>query len=1001
MTITEQTKNLVIDQGTDFYYVFSYPDASSGDVAIAEMRQWAGGPLLATFSASVNTVAKTVELALPNSITANIKRAGVYEIIIQNGASAYPLYAGKVGLRIGATTGPGTTPSYPVGQYGSTKDPVRAVATTNITLSGTQSVDGVSLIADDPVLVAGQTDGTTNGIYLVASGAWTRRKDADTSAELKPGFAVWVSEGSVNHDSLWELQTDNPIVLGTTALTFAVKAGSAAGFALQSALTTEINRATTAEATKEKLIPSISDGNVSGLADGQYYVDETANVAGLALGTTAGTAAEGSAVVYKGDLTANIKDYGALADGSDSSAALTSACAASTDVFVPKGTYTFSTAPTIPSGTAIRFAKGARFLWTGTGTFFNLSGLSQVKFTNGRISLTAANQTAFYVYGSFRCSWKTCIIDGGHTIATGSTYATQIGFQFRNNAGDNRIIDCDLNNLGKAITTDSIQNYLIGSVVGTCKIGIHGDAGSFGAGMSVSDTTFVSTAAATDNHVLVDVDANAWWFANCWFEGATDALKIGSTTHGPVGFGMVNCKIAGSTSCLTLNASRQTSLVNVKFDSDSGQTPTELAINATNCPEGTAINLISKQSFDFATSVFPTGWLVMGRGVMTIPSVSRIRVNSPSGGATVPAEIHADGSQSVDLFQVWNSSGAKRIWVDNNAGFAVGNGSSSFSVGAAFGQAIINASGQTTIGKQDRTGTQSISPSTSDISLTLVGRATTSRLLALRALTSQTGDLAEWQDSSGNILGRIGPSGRLITGITTAPILADLVDGEVALSSDAAGRLVATGRSSGALTSNVLSDSMSRFVPWVIGGWYINPLVVQGRTSVLTQGRFYAHVFFSGPDGVTIDKLDCNVATVGSSGSVTRMGVYQVTNQSRPFAWSNGVAWASLLVDGGTVATDGSTGQKTITLGSALVIPANTWFAVGGADQVATPATRYVGGQAGGNWASAFGQTGSGGYGTSAGLSIIADSVTGALPATLTPTTLLNLDSGVGIHRSA
>ena len=100
------------------------------------------------------------------------------------------------------------------------KAPVKAIATSNITLSGTQSVDGVSLTAGMRVLVAGQTAAENNGIYVVAAGAWARATDADSSSEVKDGMSVFVEQGTVYGDSTWVLITNNDITLNTTALTF-------------------------------------------------------------------------------------------------------------------------------------------------------------------------------------------------------------------------------------------------------------------------------------------------------------------------------------------------------------------------------------------------------------------------------------------------------------------------------------------------------------------------------------------------------------------------------------------------------------------------------------------------------------------------------------------------------------------------------------------------------------------------------------------------------------
>jgi hypothetical protein len=106
------------------------------------------------------------------------------------------------------------------------KAAVRAVAASNITLSGTQTVDGVALIANDRCLVAGQSAAANNGIYVVASGAWTRATDADNTGELAPGTQVAVTEGASpassggNADSIWRLVSDSAITIGTDAQTW-------------------------------------------------------------------------------------------------------------------------------------------------------------------------------------------------------------------------------------------------------------------------------------------------------------------------------------------------------------------------------------------------------------------------------------------------------------------------------------------------------------------------------------------------------------------------------------------------------------------------------------------------------------------------------------------------------------------------------------------------------------------------------------------------------------
>ena len=106
------------------------------------------------------------------------------------------------------------------------KQSVRVATTANITLSGTQTIDGVAVVAGDRVLVKNQTTGSQNGIYVVAAGAWSRATDANAAAELTSAF-VFVEQGTTNKDSAW-VQTADSITLDTTALTWVQFSGSGA-----------------------------------------------------------------------------------------------------------------------------------------------------------------------------------------------------------------------------------------------------------------------------------------------------------------------------------------------------------------------------------------------------------------------------------------------------------------------------------------------------------------------------------------------------------------------------------------------------------------------------------------------------------------------------------------------------------------------------------------------------------------------------------------------------
>ena len=106
------------------------------------------------------------------------------------------------------------------------KDSVRVATTANITLSGTQTIDGVTVAAGDRVLVKDQSTGSQNGIYVVAASAWSRADDANVSAEVTAGLFVFVEEGTANGDNGFVLTTNQPITLDTTALTFTQFSGA-------------------------------------------------------------------------------------------------------------------------------------------------------------------------------------------------------------------------------------------------------------------------------------------------------------------------------------------------------------------------------------------------------------------------------------------------------------------------------------------------------------------------------------------------------------------------------------------------------------------------------------------------------------------------------------------------------------------------------------------------------------------------------------------------------
>lgn len=96
---------------------------------------------------------------------------------------------------------------------------VQAATTANITLSGTQTVDTVALIAGDKCLVKDQATASENGVYTVAAGAWTRHADADTADEVYRGI-VMVLNGSVNTNKLFASSNLTPPTIGADSISY-------------------------------------------------------------------------------------------------------------------------------------------------------------------------------------------------------------------------------------------------------------------------------------------------------------------------------------------------------------------------------------------------------------------------------------------------------------------------------------------------------------------------------------------------------------------------------------------------------------------------------------------------------------------------------------------------------------------------------------------------------------------------------------------------------------
>ena len=152
----------------------------------------------------------------------------------------------------------------------------KAATTSNIDLAtgGLLVIDGYQTIAGDRILVKDQTNTAQNGIYVVASGAWTRAADFDSPVEIVPGDFTFVEGGSTYSDTGW-VQTEVVTTVGTSPIAFTQFSGAGTyvagngltltgnSFSINTGVTVDLNSAQTLT-NKTLTSPTINTPSING-----------------------------------------------------------------------------------------------------------------------------------------------------------------------------------------------------------------------------------------------------------------------------------------------------------------------------------------------------------------------------------------------------------------------------------------------------------------------------------------------------------------------------------------------------------------------------------------------------------------------------------------------------------------------------------------------------------------------------------------------------------------
>lgn len=188
-----------------------------------------------TLDMSSGTVGTITGLATPTNSTdaatkGYVDTADALKLNLSGGTMS-----GNIAMGTNKITGLGTptadadavTKSYvdAIAQGIDAKASVVAATTANITLSGTQTIDGVSVAANDRVLVKDQTTTSQNGIYIASASSWTRSTDADAWTELVAAY-TFVEGGTTNGSNGYFCTVAAGGTLGTTAVTWTQFSGA-------------------------------------------------------------------------------------------------------------------------------------------------------------------------------------------------------------------------------------------------------------------------------------------------------------------------------------------------------------------------------------------------------------------------------------------------------------------------------------------------------------------------------------------------------------------------------------------------------------------------------------------------------------------------------------------------------------------------------------------------------------------------------------------------------
>lgn len=340
-------------------------------------------------------------------------------------------------------------------------------ATFTYTATGTDIIDGVTLVLGDRVLVKNQTTDFQNGIYTVTTagaigiaGVLTRATDANQSGEFKTGDSTFITAGTTQSTTTWAYTGIDSPTIGTTSLTFVQTAGQGSftagngititGTSIAIDTSVTVDKTTVQTLTNKTLTSPTFTAPVLGTPTSGVMTNVTGTAANLTSGITQALASA-TTTVNVSSATAPTSGQVLTATGG-TAATWQTPSTTGTPAWVDEGTLTWSAENTDKTLTFNNSGKdiymGILFFSSGNNAAITmqLNGVTATNYTTTKHSdstvTTTGGAASFSVTTNATSAMATFYITGKHT--SGGKTITGTASNIAGGTGAARLMDGQL-----------------------------------------------------------------------------------------------------------------------------------------------------------------------------------------------------------------------------------------------------------------------------------------------------------------------------------------------------------------------------------------------------------------------------------------------------------------------------------------------------------------------------------------------------------------------------